>query len=122
MSMGSKTKLAQNIHAGRGWCECMQTNFGGCGFSGFEDLGSFLFAFKTAINFPSDHYGGQKIAQKFMQVEVDVKCMQTNFDGCGFSGFRDFAPFHLPSNLAKISLRTMDCQKNQLKIKIGLAQ
>ena len=30
-------------------------------------------------------YGGQKIelALKFMQVEVDVKCMQTNFGGHG---------------------------------------
>ena len=26
-----------------------------------------------------------------MQVEVDVKCMQTNFGGHGLSGFRDFA-------------------------------
>ena len=24
-----------------------------------------------------------------MQVRVDVKCMHTNFDGCGFSGFGD---------------------------------
>ena len=25
-----------------------------------------------------------------MQVEVEVKCMQNNFDGCGISGFGDF--------------------------------
>ena len=31
--------------------------------------------------------------KKFMQVEVDVKCMQTNFGGCGLSGFGDFAHF-----------------------------
>ena len=30
-------------------------------------------------------------SKKIMQVEVDVKCMQTNFGGCGFSGFEDFA-------------------------------
>ena len=35
-----------------------------------------------------------------MQVEVDVKCMETKFGECGFSGFGDFAPlakipFHL---------------------------
>ena len=40
-----------------------------------------------------------------MQVGVDVKCMQTNFGGCGFSGFRDMAPFPMPSKMAKISLR-----------------
>ena len=28
-----------------------------------------------------------------MQVEVDVKCMQTNFDGCGLSSFGDFFAF-----------------------------
>ena len=38
-----------------------------------------------------------------MQVEVDVKYMQTNFGGPGLSSFGDFAPFqiwptmHLPS-------------------------
>ena len=26
-----------------------------------------------------------------MLVEVDVKCMETNFGGCGLFGFRDFA-------------------------------
>ena len=31
-----------------------------------------------------------------MQVEVDVKCMQTNFGGCGLSGFGVMAPFCLP--------------------------
>ena len=43
-----------------------------------------------------------------MQVEVDVKCMETNFGGRGFFGFGDLAPFLLPSMTAKISLRTMD--------------
>ena len=27
-----------------------------------------------------------------MQVEVDVKCMQNNFGGCGLSGFGVMAP------------------------------
>ena len=31
-----------------------------------------------------------------MQVEVDVKRMQTNFGGHGFSGFGVMAPFCLP--------------------------
>ena len=43
-----------------------------------------------------------------MQVEVDVKCMQTNFDGHGLSGFEDFAPFSFAFKTAKFSLRTMD--------------
>ena len=27
----------------------------------------------------------------FMQVGIDVKCMHTNFGGCGYFGFRDMA-------------------------------
>ena len=30
-----------------------------------------------------------------MQIEVEVKCMQTKFNRCGVSGFRDIAPFCL---------------------------
>ena len=33
-----------------------------------------------------------------MQIEVVVKYMQANFDGCGLSGFGDFAPFQIWSN------------------------
>ena len=29
--------------------------------------------------------------KKFMQVGIDVKCMYTNFDGHGCTGFRDIA-------------------------------
>ena len=46
--------------------------------------------------------GGQKIklAQKFMQVEVNVKCMETNFGGHGFSYIRDFTPFQNSQNFS----------------------
>ena len=43
-----------------------------------------------------------------MQVEVDVKCMETNFGECGFSSIGVMAPYCLPSKTAKISLRAMD--------------
>ena len=46
--------------------------------------------------------------KKFMQVEVDVKHMQTNFGGHGLSGFGDFAPFSFAFKTGKTSLRTMD--------------
>ena len=42
-----------------------------------------------------------------MQVEVDPKCMQTNFDGRDLSGFGDLSPFSFAFKTAKISLRTM---------------
>ena len=31
--------------------------------------------------------------KKFMQVRIDVKCMCTNFGGCGLFGFEDIATF-----------------------------
>ena len=43
-----------------------------------------------------------------MQVEVDVKCMETNFGERGFSGIRVMAPYCLPSKTAEISLWAMD--------------
>ena len=35
-----------------------------------------------------------------MQIEVVVKCMQTNFGGRSLSEFKDLAPFCLPSKMA----------------------
>ena len=54
-----------------------------------------------------------------MQVEVDVKCMETNFDGCDLSGFGVMAPFCLPSKTAKISLLTMDYSPWGSKIELA---
>ena len=31
--------------------------------------------------------------KKFMQIGIDVKCMHTNFGGCGLFGFGDTATF-----------------------------
>ena len=49
-----------------------------------------------------------KSAQKFMQVVIDVKCMQTKFGVCGLFGFGDFAPFLFAFKMAKFFLQTMD--------------
>ena len=46
----------------------------------------------------------QNRLKKFKQVEVDMKCMQTNFGGRGHSGFRYFAYFCLPSKRPKFPL------------------
>ena len=54
-----------------------------------------------------------------MQVEVDLKRMQTNFGGRGISGFGDFAPFSFASKTAKISLQTMDYSPWGSKNRIG---
>ena len=42
-----------------------------------------------------------------MQVEVDVKCIETNFGGHGISSIRDFVPFSSTFKTAKISLWTI---------------
>ena len=36
--------------------------------------------------------------KKFMQVGIDVKCMQINFGGHGLFGFRDIATFQIQPN------------------------
>ena len=70
---------------------CMHASFGGHGFFGFGDKATF----QKRPNFP---FGAWTISKnlinwnwlkKFMQVEIDVKCMHTNFGGRGFSGFGD---------------------------------
>ena len=73
---------------------CMHINFGGCGHSGFGDIATFK---NNQISF-SDHGLSKNLIiwnrlKKFMQVEVNVLCMHTNFDGCHYSGFRDIATF-----------------------------
>ena len=78
----------------------MHTNFDGCRHSSFVDIATFK---KGQISL-SDHglyHGHQKSKnliiwnrlKKFMQVEVNVLCMHTNFDGCRHSGFGDIATF-----------------------------
>ena len=42
--------------------------------------------------------------KKFMQVEVDMKCMETNFGELGLSYFRDFAKF------STFKLNILTCQ------------
>ena len=45
--------------------------------------------------------------KNFMQIEIDVKCMQTNFGRRDLSGFGDFVPFSVAFKIAKVSLPTM---------------
>ena len=49
-----------------------------------------------------------KSAKKFMQVVIDVKCMQTKFGVCGLFSFGDFAPFLFAFRMDKFFLQTMD--------------
>ena len=74
----------------------MHTNFDGCHNSSFVDIATF----KNGQISLSDHspWSSKNLIiwnwlKKFMQVEVNVLCMHTNFDGCHHSGFGDIATF-----------------------------
>ena len=72
---------------------CTPIKFGGQGLSVFRDFAPFQNS--NLSKFPSGSKNSQ--LNKFMQVEIDVKCIKTNFSGCDLSGFGVMAPFHLPS-------------------------
>ena len=99
---GQKIESAQNIHASRGCCEMHANHFWQVWLLQYRSYGSLLLAFKNCQNFHSDHglqsmgVKKQNRLKKFMQVEVDVKCMETNFGGCGFFGIGVMAPYCLP--------------------------
>ena len=88
----------------------MYIDFGEHSLSSFGDIA----IFKNGQISLSDHglYSpwssknliNQNRLKKFKQVEVDMKCMQTNFGGRGHSGFGDFAYFCLPSKRPKFPL------------------
>ena len=76
----------------------MQTNFGRRGLFGFRDFASFLVAFKTAkfslrtmgySPWSSKNLINRNRLRKFMQIDIDVTCMYTEFGGRGLSGFGD---------------------------------
>ena len=65
----------------------------GCNTSSFGDYAPFAWL-QIWPNFPFGPWGKKiESAQKFRQIEVNVKCMETNFDGHGFSSSGDFVPF-----------------------------
>ena len=68
-------------------------------------MNEYVCAVKKLENESSMHawYNSLESAQKFMQVEVNVKCMHTNFGGCGISSFGDIATF-----LATFPFQNMD--------------
>ena len=77
----------------------MYTNFGGWYLSGFEDTATFknnqfsLSDHGLYSPWSSKNLINRNWLKKFMQVEIDVKCMRTNFGGWSLSGFGDTATF-----------------------------
>ena len=101
-----QSELAQKIFVQVGVnVMCMYTSFGGRGLSGFRDMATF----QKRPNFPFmviEKLIDRNWLKKFMQVEIDVKCMHTDFGGRGLSGFGD-----------KISLWSIKVEKfNRLEL------
>ena len=76
----------------------MHTNFGGCGYFCFGDIGTFKngqISLSTHGLWPMviKKFNGSESAQKFMQIGVDVTYMHTNFGGCGYFCFGDISTF-----------------------------
>ena len=94
----------------------MHTNFGERDLSGFGDIATFKngkFPFPTMDYSPwsSKNLINRNRLKKFMQVGIDVTCMQTNFGGHGLFGFGDIATF----KTAKFPFLPMDYKSMVIK-------
>ena len=74
---------------------CMHINFDGCRHSSFGDIATFK---NGQISLSDGPWSSKNLIiwnrlKKFMQVDVNVLCMYTNFDGCHHSGFGDITTF-----------------------------
>ena len=103
--------------------KCIETKFGGHGFSSFRDFAPFSkwpkFPFETWTIIQSMGVKKQNRLKNIVQVNVDVKCMETKFGGSGFSSFGDIVPFMLAFKTTRISLQTMDYSPWGSKNRIG---
>ena len=86
---------AQKIHASRGQCHVHVHQFWWAWSLRFRRYGylsktaKFHFRDMDYSPWSSKNLNDWNRLKKFMQVGIDVKCMHTNFGGCGLSGFGD---------------------------------
>ena len=77
----------------------MYINFGGHDLYGFGDTATFkngqisLSDYGLYSPWGSKNLINRNRLKKFLQVGIDVKCMLTNFNWCGFFSFGDIATF-----------------------------
>ena len=77
---------------------CMYTDFGGCGLFGFGDITTFKNSQISLLTmdyspWSSKNLINQNRLKKFMQVEMDITCMYTDFGGRDLFSFGDIATF-----------------------------
>ena len=91
----NRSELAQKINASRGQCHVHVHQFWWAWSLRFQRYGylskTAKFPFRGMDYSPwlSKNSIDRNRLKKFMQVGIDVKCMHTNFGGCGLSGFGD---------------------------------
>ena len=95
----NRSESAQKIHACRDRCHMHARQF----WWAYPLLVSEILLLSKMANFPfptmdyspwsSKNLINRNRLKKFMQVEIDVTCMYTNFDGRDYSGFGDIATF-----------------------------
>ena len=99
MEKFNRSESAQKIYASRDRCQVHSHQFWWAWSLQFRRYG---YLSKTAIfPFRGMDYSpwswknliDRNRLKKFMQVGIDVKCIHTNFDGRGLSGFGDMATF-----------------------------
>ena len=120
---GQKIESAQNIHASRGLCKMHVHQFWWVWPLWFWRFCSFFVCLQNGQIFPLDlglkSMGVKKYnwLKKSMQVEVDVKCMQTNFGECGLFDFENLAPFSFASKWPNFSFELLWGSKNRISSK-----
>ena len=91
----NRSESAQKIHASRGQCHVHVYQFWWVWFLWFRRYGylsktaKFPFRGMDYSPWSSKNLINRNRLKKFMQIEIDVKCMHTNFGGRGLSGFGD---------------------------------
>ena len=96
--------MTQHIEVSFTSLTCKHTNFGGHDYSFFGDIATFNFRQFSLRTMVANKFNQSESVKKFMQVEVDITCMLTKFNGHGLSSFGDIAT----SNFAKFFFWTMD--------------
>ena len=100
----NRSESAQKIHATRSRCHVHSHQFWWARPLWFQRYGylskmaKFPFWGMDYSPWSSKNSIDRNRLKKFMQVGIDVKCMHTNFGGCGLFGFGDMAIFQKRPN------------------------
>ena len=104
LNLSFTCSMTQHIEVSVTSLTCKHINFGGHDYSFFGDIATFNFRQFSLRTMVAKKFNQSESVKKCMQVEVDITCMLTKFNGHGLSSFGDIAT----SNFAKFSFWTID--------------